>query len=59
MDNETKQSEYIIDYEIKIMLLKALKRGKFERSEIDMINSRYDTPKKLTQEQRQKLIDKL
>ena len=57
MSKETKQ--VAIDKETKVMLLKVLQRGFFEQPEIDMINSKYAVQPSLTQEQVEKLIEKL
>jgi hypothetical protein len=42
MNNELKQEEYIIDRETKIMLLKALKRGKFTETDIDFMRNKFN-----------------
>ncbi|MDR2064922.1 MAG: hypothetical protein LBP85_04350 [Prevotellaceae bacterium] len=41
MNNKLKQ-EYTIDKETKIMLLKALKRGRFTEKDIDFLRSKFN-----------------
>ncbi|MDR1348367.1 MAG: hypothetical protein LBJ63_08105 [Prevotellaceae bacterium] len=42
MNNELNPKEYIIDRETKIMLLKALKRGKFTDTDIDFMRNKFN-----------------
>jgi hypothetical protein len=42
MNNELEPKEYIIDRETKIMLLKALKRGKFTDMDIDFMRNKFN-----------------